>query len=33
MSFVIGLLLFVVVVGIFDARLPWPKARAGGGPS
>jgi hypothetical protein len=24
MSFVLGLLLFVVVLGILDARLPWP---------
>jgi hypothetical protein len=27
MSFVVGLFLFVVVVGWFDARLPWPPAR------
>ena len=26
MSFVLGLLLFVVVVGILDAKLPWPRA-------
>jgi len=25
MSFVLGLLLFVVVVGILDAKLPWPR--------
>jgi hypothetical protein len=25
MSFFIGLILFVVVVGAIDARLPWPK--------
>jgi hypothetical protein len=25
MSFVVGLLLFVVVVGILDAKLPWPR--------
>jgi hypothetical protein len=24
MSFVLGLLLFVVVLGIIDARIPWP---------
>jgi len=27
MSFFVGLLLFVVVVGILDAKLPWPPAR------
>jgi hypothetical protein len=27
MSFLVGLLLFVVVVGILDARLPWPRPR------
>jgi hypothetical protein len=27
-SFIIGILLFVVVVGRIDARLPWPSARA-----
>jgi hypothetical protein len=29
MAFVLGVLLFVVVVGIVDARLPWadPKSR------
>jgi hypothetical protein len=26
MSFILGLLLFVVVVGILDARLPWPSS-------
>jgi hypothetical protein len=25
-SFVAGLILFVVVIGILDARLPWPSA-------
>ena len=25
MSFIVGLLLFVVVAGIVDARLPWPR--------
>ncbi len=28
MSFILGLLLFTVVIGILDARLPWPIARA-----
>jgi hypothetical protein len=27
MSFFLGLLLFVVVAGIVDAKLPWPRAR------
>jgi len=27
MSFVVGLLLFVVLAGILDAKLPWPRAR------
>lgn len=27
MSFVIGLLLFVFLVGRVDARLPWPPSR------
>jgi hypothetical protein len=27
MSFVVGLLLFVVVAGLIDARLPWPPRR------
>jgi hypothetical protein len=27
MSFFVGLLLFVVVVGILDAKLPWPPRR------
>ncbi len=27
MSFFVGLLLFVVVVGIIDAKLPWPRPR------
>jgi hypothetical protein len=27
MSFFAGLFLFVVVVGWFDARLPWPSPR------
>jgi hypothetical protein len=28
MSFILGLILFVVVAGIIDAKLPWPRARA-----
>jgi len=28
MSFVLGCLLFVVVVGRLDARVPWPSVRA-----
>jgi len=27
MSFFLGLILFVVVAGIIDAKLPWPRAR------
>jgi len=26
MSFILGILLFVVVAGRLDARLPWPSA-------
>jgi hypothetical protein len=25
MGFIVGVILFVVVIGILDARLPWPK--------
>lgn len=28
MSFVIGVILYVVVVGVLDTRLPWPMPRA-----
>ena len=28
MSFMIGVILFVVVLGLLDARLPWPSARS-----
>jgi hypothetical protein len=27
MSFILGIVLFVVVVGRIDARLPWPSPR------
>lgn len=27
MSFIVGVVLFVVVVGVLDARLPWPSPR------
>ncbi len=27
MTFILGVLLFVVVLGLVDARLPWPIAR------
>jgi hypothetical protein len=27
MQFVLGVFLFVVVLGVLDARLPWPKAK------
>lgn len=26
MQFILGVFLFVVVVGLVDARVPWPKA-------
>jgi hypothetical protein len=30
MQFILGTLFFVVVIGVLDARLPWPKrARKG----
>jgi hypothetical protein len=28
MSFILGLILFAVVIGILDKRLPWPSSRA-----
>jgi hypothetical protein len=28
MSFILGIILFVVVVGRLDGHLPWPPARA-----
>ncbi len=27
MQFMVGVILFVVVVGLVDRRLPWPSAR------
>jgi hypothetical protein len=30
MSFILGVILFVVVVGAVDARLPWPDAKQTG---
>jgi hypothetical protein len=33
MQFLLGVFLFVVVVGVIDARVPWPKARKPGGRS
>jgi hypothetical protein len=30
MAFVLGVLLFVVLVGIVDAGLPWPNPRSAG---
>lgn len=29
MSFVLGIILFVVVVGRLDGRLPWPRPTVG----
>jgi hypothetical protein len=31
MQFILGVLLFVVVVGLVDARVPWPRPRRDGG--
>ena len=28
MAFILGVIFFVVVVGVLDARLPWPKPRS-----
>jgi hypothetical protein len=28
MQFILGVIFFVVVVGLIDARLPWPKPRS-----
>jgi hypothetical protein len=33
MSFILGLILFVVVIGVLDARLPWPVALGPSRPS
>lgn len=30
MQFLLGVFLFVVVVGLIDARVPWPKAKKRG---
>jgi hypothetical protein len=30
MGFVVGVLLFVVILGLLDSRLPWPDPRAKG---
>jgi hypothetical protein len=27
MAFIVGVVLFVIVVGLVDCRLPWPSAR------
>ncbi len=29
MQFILGIVLFVIVIGVLDARLPWPKPRKG----
>jgi len=28
MQFILGVLVFVIVIGIIDAKLPWPKPRS-----
>lgn len=30
MAFILGVIFFVVVVGLLDARLPWPAPRSRG---
>jgi hypothetical protein len=30
MSFFVGAILFVALVGVLDAKLPWPKPKNGG---
>jgi hypothetical protein len=32
-QFILGVVLFVVVVGLVDARVPWPKPQKRGGRS
>jgi hypothetical protein len=27
MAFIVGVILFVFVIGIVDARIPWPRCR------
>lgn len=29
MQFIIGVIFFVVVIGVLDARLPWPRPKKG----
>ena len=29
MSFVFGVVIFVIAIGILDAKLPWPSTRGG----
>ena len=29
MSFFVGEILFIALVGVLDAKLPWPRPRAG----
>jgi hypothetical protein len=31
MSFLVGMILFVVVIGILDSKLPWPSAARSAG--
>jgi hypothetical protein len=31
-QFILGVVLFVMVVGLVDARIPWPKPRKRGDP-
>jgi hypothetical protein len=29
MQFIVGVIFFVVVIGVLDARLPWPRPKRG----
>jgi hypothetical protein len=28
MQFILGVIMFVIVIGVIDAKLPWPKPRS-----
>jgi hypothetical protein len=32
MSFIVGLILFVIVIGVLDGRIPWPRPSGRVGP-
>ena len=29
MQFIVGVIVFVVVIGVLDTRLPWPRTKRG----